>query len=141
VVAQIARLALGDDGARCGVQHDGSIGDGKYALQFVSYHHEGEPKVVPQAENGSVQICRGDGVEARRGLIEHQDVRAQGHGTGDACPLQHPARELRGHKGLRIGHLDLVQEQPSRQILFFESDVGELIEGEAHVLQHRKGAE
>src|SRR4030095_3618604 len=45
VIAQVCRLAIGDDAARDRIQHDRSICNSEDALQLVRHHYESETEV------------------------------------------------------------------------------------------------
>ena len=87
------------------------------------------------------RLAAGDRIESGRGLVEHQDVASQRHGARDAGALEHAAGELGRHQRFGVAHLDLTQQQPRRQVLFGQAEIGELVERKAHVLQHGERAE
>ncbi len=102
----------------------------------MSDDHKREAQTRAQRQNGSVEVRRGDRIEAGGGLIEQQDVAAERHRARDAGPLQHAPRQFPRHLRLRRAHFHLAQQQPRGQILFIQRQVGELIEWKAHILEH-----
>ena len=58
---------------------------------------ERDREIAGEVENQSVEFCRGNRVESRRGLIQKENVRVKRHGTRDGRTFLHAAAEFGGH--------------------------------------------
>ena len=102
-------------------------------------------KVKPrfaQRQDGAVEIGGGDGIEAGRRLIQHQDVASQRHGAGDAGALEHSAGRAPPASATPRAPIS-TWRRSIRAVRFFSASaqVGELIERKADVFQHGQRTE
>ena len=98
--------ALGDHGALLRVEEDRVAPDGEDAGQLVGDDDHGRPQAVAQLEDQLVEAARVDRVEARRGLVEEQDLGVQRHGAREPGALPHAAADLGGVEVLEAREAD-----------------------------------
>src|SRR6185369_1494186 len=84
---ELLRIARRDRRPRPGVQEDGVVGDGEDAGELVRDHHHRRAEAVAQLEDEVVEVPRAHRVEARRRLVEEQDVGVERHGAGEPGAL------------------------------------------------------
>src|SRR5208283_1994535 len=70
------------------------VTDGKDACQFVRDDHDRGPKAVTQFQDEFVEAACAYRVKSRRGFVEKEDIRIEGHCTGKAGTFAHPAADL-----------------------------------------------
>src|SRR5258706_2711497 len=56
-----------------GIEHHGTVADGVDAGELVRHHHDRGPEAGPEVEEQLVETPSGDGIEARRRLVEKED--------------------------------------------------------------------
>ena len=72
----------------------------------------GGPEAVAQLEDQVVEPARAQGVEARRRLVEVEDLGVEGHGPGQPRALLHAPADLRGVVLLEAGEADEGELEP-----------------------------
>ncbi len=84
---------------------------------------------------------RGLRVEARVGFVAEQVFRVQGNGTGNGYALLHAARDFAGHLLFGSLQVDAVEAELGAADAVGLVLVGEHVEGEHHIFEHRHGVE
>ncbi len=140
-VAQLPGLADGDDPAAALVEHDHPVGDIVDAGQLMGDDDEGDPQAAGQLQDKLVEFGRGDRVQPGRRLVEKEDLRIEGHRPGDPRPLLHPAAELAGQVIGIAAQPDQAQLHHGDQFAGGRRQMGQLLHGEADVLQQGHRAE
>src|SRR5207237_3340840 len=92
---ELLRVARGDHRLALAVEEHRVVGDGEDALELVRHHHDGGAEAVAQIEDQVVEPPRAQRVEARRRLVEEEDVRVERHRARQAGALRHAAADLR----------------------------------------------
>jgi hypothetical protein len=141
LVAQAARIALGDDASRLAVEQDHAIHRDEDAAEIVGHDDERDVEVLRQPADRGVERRRGDGIETRRRLVQEQDRRVERHRSRDAGALLHAARELRRHvPGERL-QTDELELHPGDEVDRVVRKVRVHLERQPHVLEQRHRAE
>src|SRR5579875_225741 len=140
VVAQLARRAVGDDRVALGVEEDAVGADREDARQLVGDNDDRRAEAVAQLEDQVVEPPRADRIEARRRLVEEQDVGVERDRAREPGALLHPAADLRRIEVLEPPEPDQ-RELEGRDL----ADLGgpqrrELLERQRHVLGERERA-
>src|SRR5213594_80714 len=93
---QVSGIASRDHRLRLGVEEHAVAGDREDAGQLMGHDHHRRAEAIAQLEDEVVQQLGADGVQARRRLVEEEDVGVERHGPGQAGALAHAAADLRG---------------------------------------------
>src|SRR5438034_2931498 len=72
----------------------------------MGHDHHRRAEAIAQLEDEVVQQLGADGVQARRRLVEEEDVGVERHGPGQAGALAHAAADLRGIELLEASQSD-----------------------------------
>src|SRR2546427_7772902 len=128
---ELFRVARGDHRLALAVEEHRVVGDGEDALELVRHHHDGGAEAVPQIEDQVVEPPRAQRVEARRGLVEEEDVRIERHRARQTGALPHAAADLRGVVVLESRQTD--QRELERR------DRGDLVCRSGHVFLKGQG--
>ena len=122
---------------RRGVEHDAAVGDRVDALELVRHDHERDAEAPRELADRLVEAGRGDRVQARRGLVQEEDPRVEGHRPGDRPPVSACRRTAPTASGARGREQpDLVELRRATRSFSLGAEVGELVERQAHVLEH-----
>ena len=127
VLCQFLRRALEEDAPL--EEQIGTVRDTERILHVVVSDEDADISVL-QFPHDELDILHGDGVDARKGLVEHDELRLDGQATGDLRPSALTARQL---VTLVLAHL--AQTELLDQILqFLQLVVARL----ARHLEHRE---
>ena len=141
LVAQLARIAFGDDALLAAVEHDHAVGDREDARQLVRDDDERDAEVARESPDQRVELGGRDRIEARRRLVEEQDHRIERHRARDRRALLHAARDLRRQVAGERTEADERQLHPRDQLDLVGREVRVLLERQPHVLGERHRAE
>src|SRR5271157_1811452 len=66
------------------IEENRVVSDGKNACQFMAHYHHGCPQAVAKLEDEFIEVPCADRVQSRRGFVEKEDIRIEGHRTSEA---------------------------------------------------------
>src|SRR4051812_6552215 len=92
---ELLRVARGDDRLALPIEKHGVVTDGEDARELMCHDHDGGAQAVAQIEDEVVEPPRADRVEARRRLVEEEDIRIERHRARQAGALPHASADLR----------------------------------------------
>ena len=90
---------VGADPAGVGAEHQDPVGQEHCLLDVVRHHHDGlgrEPVALPQLQQLTAQVLRGEHVEGAERLVHQQGGRLDHQRPGEADALPHAAGQLLG---------------------------------------------
>src|SRR5438046_939730 len=127
---QVSGIASRDHRLRLGVGEPAGAGDSEAAGQILGHDHHRRAEAIAQLEDEVVQQLGADGVQARRRLVEEEDVGVERHGPGQAGALAHAAADLRG--------IELLEASQADQRELQRDELGDLRRREPRVLAERE---
>src|SRR2546430_3069115 len=127
---QVSGIAGRYHGLRLGVEEPDVAGDREDAGQLRVPDHPRRAEAIAQLEDEVVQQLGADGVQARRRLVEEEDVGVERHGPGQAGALAHAAADLRG--------IELLEASQADQRELQRDELGDLRRREPRVLAERE---
>src|SRR6267154_2246189 len=137
---ELFRVARGDDRLALVIEKYGVVTDGEDARELVCDDHDGGAQAVAQIEDEIVEPPRADRVEARRRLVEEEDVRIERHRARQAGALPHASTDFRRRVVLEARETAQRELERGERGDFLPADVGVLLQRQGHVLQQRHRA-
>ena len=123
------------------VEQNDAVGDQERAGELMSHHYHGHGVGLFEVQDQVVDAGRGDGVEARGGFVEEQDLRIHGHGAGEGGAFAHASAELRGVVVLEAAEAHLFQLDADHHLDGGGFQGGVFQQGQRDVLAHQQGAD
>src|SRR5664280_3453 len=108
-IAELARVAGGNDGFRFRVEHYNAISDAEDALELVSHYDDREPQRLRERQDQLVEIGSHHGIKSGGRLVQEYQFGVEGKRTRDGGALFHAAGELRRAHVSGVGETDELQ--------------------------------
>ncbi len=102
--------------------------------QFVRDHHEGRSETLIQFQKQLVNLCSGHRIEAGAWLVTEENLRVEGHGSGEGGSLAHAAGQFSWHEVDGMSEPNLFKSCPHDLLYELSIDIGVHLEGERDVL-------
>ncbi len=95
------------------IEHGDRIGDLERAFELVRHDDDRHAQRIAQAQDQLVELGRDDRIEARRRLVEEEELRIHHDRARERCALDHAAGQLARHQILKAAEVDDFELEPA----------------------------